>query len=73
MLSVIDTGVGMPSEIAEAALRPFATTKADDSLAGMGLAAVERFAEQSGGSLTLQSWVGVGTHATLKLPAAQRA
>ena len=70
-LSVIDSGAGMPPDLAEVALRPFMTTRPDDPQAGMGLAAVEGFAEQSGGSLTLHSWVGVGTHAMLKLPAVQ--
>lgn len=68
-LAVIDSGAGMPPEVVEAALRPFMTTRVDDPLAGMGLAAVEGFARQSGGSLALHSWAGVGTHAVLKLPA----
>jgi len=51
---------------------PFFTTKTNDTLAGLGLAAVEGFVRQSGGSMVLQTWMGTGTVVTLFLPRATR-
>jgi signal transduction histidine kinase len=67
-ISVIDSGAGMAPEVAEAALEPFSTSKRGNPMSGLGLAAVDGFARQSGGTLVLQSRPGTGTHVTLKLP-----
>ena len=67
-LTLLDTGTGMTSETSRCAALPFFTTKANDPLAGLGLAAVEGFVRQSGGSMALQTWMGTGTVITLCLP-----
>lgn len=67
-LSVMDNGRGMLPEVVQYAMQPFFTTKIGDPLAGMGLAAVDGFARQSGGSLSLRSAPGMGCHVTLTLP-----
>jgi two-component system, NtrC family, sensor histidine kinase HydH len=65
-LSVIDTGKGMPPEVAAKAFRPFFSTRAGGS--GLGLATTRKIIEAHGGSITLQSEPGKGTKFTLCLP-----
>ncbi|WP_249938031.1 ATP-binding protein [Variovorax sp. 3P27G3] len=67
-MSVSDTGIGMSADFALRAIEPFVTTKSNLAPAGMGLAAVDGFARQSSGRLTLFSQVGAGVTATLSLP-----
>ena len=67
-ISVIDEGVGMTEEQIARAVEPFFTTKSLGS--GLGLAVVDGFARQSGGSFRLRSALGRGTDATLALPRA---
>ena len=71
-LTVFDSGLGMETNTALCAELPFFTTKTNDPLAGLGLAAVEGFARQSGGSMQLQTSMGTGTSVTLTLPCAGR-
>jgi signal transduction histidine kinase len=71
MLSVTDTGVGMPPEVIERSIEPFFTTKALGKGTGLGLSMIYGFAKQSGGYLRLSSEVGVGTTIRLYLPRAQ--
>lgn len=67
-LSVSDDGAGMPAEVVARAFEPFFTTKKAGSGTGLGLATVYAFAQQSGGTATLDSRPGVGTTVTLVLP-----
>jgi signal transduction histidine kinase len=67
-MSVSDNGVGMSPDFARRAVQPFVTTKSNRAEAGMGLAAADGFARQSGGHLTLFSQIGTGVTATLSLP-----
>jgi len=69
-LTLFDSGLGMETDTALCAEVPFFTTKANDPLAGLGLAAVEGFVRQSGGSMQLQTSMGAGTSVTLYLPSA---
>jgi signal transduction histidine kinase len=71
-LTLFDSGLGMETNTALCAELPYFTTKANDPLAGLGLAAVEGFVRQSGGSMQLQSSTGTGTSVTLYLPCAAR-
>lgn len=71
-LTLVDSGCGMETNTAHCAEVPFFTTKANDPLAGLGLAAVEGFVRQSGGSMQLQTTMGTGTSVTLYLPCAGR-
>ncbi|MDN8611592.1 ATP-binding protein [Variovorax ginsengisoli] len=66
-ISVADDGVGMAADLAGRAMLPFVTTKTNDPKAGMGLAATDGFARQSGGRLELSCRQG-GVTATLILP-----
>jgi signal transduction histidine kinase/CheY-like chemotaxis protein len=70
-LSVIDTGTGMSPEIQARVFEPFFTTKDVGKGSGLGLAQVHGFAEQSGGSIEIDSKVGSGTTISLLLPRSQ--
>ncbi len=67
-VEVSDNGVGMAADLARRAVLPFVTTKTNSPCAGMGLAATDGFARQSGGTLTLTCWPRAGVTATLILP-----
>jgi PAS domain S-box-containing protein len=72
VLSVTDTGTGMPPELLERAVEPFFTTKPPGAGSGLGLSMIYGFAKQSGGQLRIQSEPGHGTVVRLYLPRAQR-
>ena len=69
VLSVADTGTGMPESVAAKAFEPFFTTKKRGQGTGLGLAMVYGFARQSGGTATISSQAGIGTTVHLYLPA----
>jgi signal transduction histidine kinase/ActR/RegA family two-component response regulator len=71
VLSVTDTGVGMPESVLRRAIEPFFTTKPPSAGSGLGLSMVYSFAKQSGGHLDIESTVGVGTKVRLFLPRAR--
>ena len=70
---VADTGVGMREEDLPRALAPFQQIEVDATRrsegTGLGLPLAKAFIELHGGSLEIQSQVGVGTRVTLHLPA----
>jgi signal transduction histidine kinase len=68
VLTVSDTGCGIPSEMLEKVLEPFVTTKDIGKGTGLGLSMVYGFARQSDGVFRLESEVGEGTRAELWLP-----
>ncbi len=67
-VSVADTGGGIPPELLERVFEPFFSTKGERGGTGLGLSMVRWFAEQSGGSVRIESAVGQGTTVTLLLP-----
>jgi PAS domain S-box-containing protein len=69
-ISVEDTGVGIPEDIAAKVFDPFFTTKAVGKGTGLGLSQVHGFAHQAGGSVGLKSVLGSGTTITICLPKA---
>ena len=68
MLSVSDTGTGIPPDVLEHVFEPFYTTKSVGAGSGLGLSMVYGFATQSGGNLTVHSEPDEGTTAKLYLP-----
>ena len=69
-ISVKDTGVGIPEDIAAKVFDPFFTTKPVGKGTGLGLSQVHGFAHQAGGTVGLKSVLGEGTTITMCLPTA---
>ncbi|MGH7029951.1 MAG: sensor histidine kinase, partial [Stellaceae bacterium] len=70
LVSISDNGPGIPANFLPQAFHPFFTTKAAGKGSGLGLWMVSSFADQSGGTLRLESVVGAGTTVRLYLPSA---
>jgi CheY-like chemotaxis protein len=68
VVSVSDTGGGMPDDVRERAFDPFFTTKPLGQGTGLGLSMAYGFARQSGGIATIDSEPGAGTTVRLYLP-----
>ncbi|MEB0227341.1 response regulator [Pseudomonas sp. 10S4] len=68
VLSVTDTGCGMPQSTINRAFDPFFTTKPIGQGTGLGLSMIYGFSKQSRGHVTIQSEVDNGTTVNLYLP-----
>ncbi|MGE4219228.1 MAG: ATP-binding protein, partial [Alphaproteobacteria bacterium] len=72
LLTVADTGIGIPADALSKVMEPFMRVETalsqDYEGVGLGLPLSRAFAELHGGSLTLESQVGQGTRVTLRLP-----
>lgn len=75
VISVSDTGIGIAPENIEKVLRPFSQVSSDIGRShdgtGLGLTLVKSLTELHGGAFTLESALGQGTTARLRLPAAR--
>jgi two-component system cell cycle sensor histidine kinase/response regulator CckA len=69
LLSVSDTGTGMPPEVLEKLFQPFFTTKELGMGTGLGLSTSLNIIKAHGGFITVKSQVGQGTHFDVYLPA----
>jgi signal transduction histidine kinase len=69
-LNVEDTGSGMTEEVRGRALEPFFATKPFGKGMGLGLSTVFGIVSAHGGTLGIQSSLGTGTLALLRLPTA---
>jgi two-component system cell cycle sensor histidine kinase/response regulator CckA len=72
VLSVKDTGVGIPPELMERLFIPFVTTKAARSGTGLGLAVVYGIVSAHHGFVNVESTVGAGSLFEVFLPLSER-
>ena len=68
IFEIQDTGKGIPEEKLSRIFDPFFTTKGDGSGSGLGLSISQGIIENHGGSINVQSKVGIGTTFTIFLP-----
>ncbi len=74
-IHIVDQGPGIPQDLMARLFVPFDRLGADagrEGGAGLGLVLARRLSEAMGGTLELESVVGVGTHAVVTLTAARR-
>ena len=73
LLTVKDTGTGMPPEIQKRIFDPFFTTKEIGKGTGLGLSTALTIIKSHGGFINVYSEAGKGTQFTIYLPAAETA
>lgn len=66
LIQVRDTGCGIPSELLPTIFEPFVTYKEHGT--GLGLAICDQIIKAHGGSISVESTIGVGTCISVSLP-----
>lgn len=69
LLTVSDTGAGMPPEVLDRVFEPFYTTKSADKGTGLGLSTTLGIVKSHGGFIDVESAPGKGTRIQVFLPA----
>jgi len=69
VLTVTDTGMGIPQHILDKIFDPFFTTKEPGKGSGIGLTTVQNIVRNHGGTLTVHSEIGKGTCFKIYVPA----
>ena len=72
-IDISDTGAGIPAEILPLIFEPFYSTKTNETGSGLGLAVVYGIVHRHGGTISVDSEVGVGTRFHITLPRAPAA
>ncbi len=72
LITVADTGQGIPEQLLGRVFEPFFTTKPRERGTGLGLAIAHGIVSQSGGHLRVSSKVNGGTTFSVYLPSAER-
>jgi signal transduction histidine kinase len=71
LVTVEDTGIGIAEENLDRIFDPFFTTKPVGQGTGLGLSVTYGIVEQHGGTIEVESRVGMGTRFTIHLPVAR--
>jgi len=71
MLSLADSGAGIPAEGLQRIFEPFYTTKDPGKGRGLGLAVCQRLISEAGGRIEVQSTAGKGSTFSIYLPIVQ--
>lgn len=72
VIEVADTGTGMNPDVVARVFEPFFSTETASVGAGLGLPICRGIVSSVGGSISVESVVGLGTKVTLVLPAAEQ-
>jgi PAS domain S-box-containing protein len=68
VVDVVDSGPGIPAELQAQVFDPFFSTKPIGKGSGLGLAITRRILDEHGGTIAIQSEVGIGTKISLLFP-----
>jgi two-component system, NtrC family, sensor kinase len=68
VISIRDTGVGMPAEVVQRLFEPFFTTKDVGEGTGLGMSISHGIIEGHEGRIEVDSQVGSGTHVQIYVP-----
>jgi signal transduction histidine kinase len=66
LVTVADTGQGIPDDVKDKLFKPLFTTKAKGQ--GLGLAIVKKLTEALDGKVTVESQIGKGTRFSIEFP-----